>query len=78
MNNPLAEDDSEDEPHGEYPDLPARSGVTAVLRAADAITAADEHARNLQAAVSDIRIWCSRKHTVGAIEILNILKSHHV
>lgn len=78
MNNPLNQDDNDDEPHGEYPDLPARCGVTAVLKAANAFTAADEHARNLQAAVSDIRTWCSRKHTVGAIEILNILKSHHV
>lgn len=79
-NNPLAEDESG--PVGEYPDVPARSGVTAVLKAADAVAAAttgrSDRECALQSAIDDIRTWCRGKHTVGAIEITNILESHHV
>lgn len=81
MKNPLAEDVAE--PVGEYPGVPARSGVTAVLKAADAVAAATAPARSdreqeLQRTVDDIRTWCHGKHTVGAVEILNIIGSHHV
>lgn len=80
MNNPLIDD--EPGPVGEYPDVPARSGVTAVLKAADAVTAAttvrSDRERRLQSAIDDIRVWCHGKHTIGAVEITRIIESHHV
>ena len=79
MNNPLADD--EPGPVGEYPDVPARSGVTALLAATAAADKAAEHARNLQRAIDDIRIWCHGYGLTGAApvqEILNIIRSHHV
>ena len=80
MNNPLNDDEAG--PVGEYPDVPSRSGVTAVLKAADAVTAAttvrSDKELNLQRAIDDIRIWCHGKHTVGAIEITNIIRSYHL
>lgn len=67
---------------------PGPSGVEAVLNAANANAAASAAAaaapvrsdreRNLQSAIDDIRVWCHGKHTVGAIEITNIIRSHHV
>ena len=30
------------------------------------------------ATADDIRTWCHGKHTVGAVEITNIIRSHHV
>lgn len=65
---------------------PGPSGVEAVLNAANANAAASAAAapvrsdreRNLQSAVDDIRTWCHGKRTVGAIEITNIIRSHHV
>ncbi len=80
-NNPLADDPG---PIGEYPDVPPRSGVEAVLNAANAAASAtavpvrSDHERNLQNAIDDIRTWCHGKHAVGAIEITNIIRSHHV
>lgn len=63
---------------GECPDIPARSGAAAVLDATKVVDDVIVHGRNLQAAVDDIRTWCHGKHTVGAVEITNILRSHHV
>lgn len=65
---------------------PGPSGVEAVLNAANANAAASAAAapvrsdreRNLQSAIDDIRVWCHGKHTVSAIEITNIIRSHHV
>lgn len=81
-NNPLADEPG---PIGEYPDVPPRSGVEAVLNAANANAASaaavpvrSDRERNLQSAIDDIRIWCHGKDTVGAIEITNIIRSHHV
>lgn len=80
MNNPLNDDEAG--PVGEYPDVPSRSGVTAVLKAADAVTAATtartDRERNLQRAVDDVRTWCHGKDTVATVEITNIIRSHHV
>ena len=81
MKNPLSEEVAE--PVGEYPEVPARSGVTAVLKAADSVAAAtapvrSDRERNLQSAIDDIRTWCHGKKTVGAVEITNIIRSHHV
>lgn len=81
MNNPLTDDDPG--PVGEYPDLPARSGVTAVLKAADAVAAATAPVRSdreqeLQRTVDDIRTWCHGKTAVSTEGILNIIRSHHV
>lgn len=80
MNNPLIDDESG--PVGEYPDVPARSGVTAVLKAADAVAAAttvrSDRERELQSAIDDIRVWCHGKDTVAAVEITNIIETHHV
>jgi hypothetical protein len=73
MTNPLAADD--DGPLGEYPDIPARSGVTAVLNAADKAT---EHALNLQSFVHDLWKFCEGKHVVGVVEIRNLMANHHV
>lgn len=70
MNNPLAGDE------------PQRSGVDAVIKAADAITAAttvrSDRERDLQNAVDDIRTWCHGKKVVSTEGILNIIGSHHV
>lgn len=76
MNNPLAEDN--DGPVSEYPDVPRRSGVESLLAATAAVDRAADHALNLQRAIDDVRTWCHGKHTVGAVEILNIIRSHHV
>ena len=56
-------------------DIPARSGVTAVLGAADR---ALSHALNLQAAIDDIRALCARTTTIGNRELTNLLDTHHV
>lgn len=63
---------------GENPCLEPRSGARAVLNALAANDAAVKHANNLQAAVNDIRTFIEGKHTVGAIEIRNLLESHYV
>lgn len=80
MNNPLADD--EPGPVGEYPDVPARSGVTAVLKAARAVAAAttvrSDRERDLQNAIDDIRTWCHGKTAVSTEGILNIIGSHHI
>jgi hypothetical protein len=83
VNNPLIDDESG--PVGEYPDVPARSGVTAVLKAADAVTAAaaghSDRELKLQRAIDDVRVWCQGygpKGSVPAEEILNIIESHRV
>lgn len=73
-------------PNNPLSDEPGPSGVEAVLNAANANAAASAAAapvhsdreRNLQSAVDDIRTWCHGKHTVGAVEITNIIRSHHV
>lgn len=70
VNNPLA-----DGPVGEYPDLPPRSGVDVVLDACDRATS---HTSNLQNFVNDLRAFIEGKHVVGAVEIRNLLESHHV
>lgn len=51
--------------------------------AANAITTAmppvrSDHERNLQGAIDDVRTWCHGKDTVAAVEITNIIRSHHV
>lgn len=79
-NNPLADETG---PVGEYPEVPPRSGVEAVLNAANAITTAmppvrSDHERNLQGAIDDVRTWCHGKDTVATVEITNIIRSHHV
>lgn len=68
INNPLADSD---DPLGEYPDLPPGSGVTAVLAAAN-------HVAALQAFVNDLNTYLDGKHLVGATEIRNLMKSHHL
>jgi hypothetical protein len=73
--------DDDMQPMGEDPGLPPyarRSGAAAVFNALAATDAAVKHAENLQAAVNDIRTYCDGKHTVGAVEIRNLLESHHV
>lgn len=56
-------------------DIPARSGVHAVIGAADRVL---EHSLNLQAAIDDIRALCDMRQTIGNGEIRNLLESHHV
>lgn len=70
-------------PNNPLSDEPGPSGVEAVLNAANANAAAaapvrSDRERDLQRTVDDIRTWCHGKHTVGAVEILNIIGSHHV
>ena len=71
-------------PNNPLSDEPGPSGVEAVLNAANAnaaIPAApvrSDRERALQCAMDDIRTWCHGKHTVGAIEITNIIRSHHL
>lgn len=85
----LAEDvwwayDRGNRPNNPLSDKPGPSGVAAVLNAVNAAASAarapvrSDHERNLQSAIDDIRIWCHGKDTVGAIEITNIIRSHHV
>lgn len=66
-----------DWPLGEYSDV-QRSGVNAVLAAADANTAVLKHAERLQCAVNDLRTLCGNRHTIGTVEIRNLLESHHI
>ena len=56
----------------------AKSGAAAVLATCKRIDDAIEHSKNLQYAVDDIRRFIEGKHTVGAVEIRNLLESHHV
>lgn len=63
---------------GENPCLPAGSVGSAVLAAMQTSEDIVRHGQNLQAAVDDVRRFIEGKHTVGAIEISNLLTSHHV
>lgn len=71
MANPL----DDDGPVGEYPDLPARSGVTAVV---DAANKATEHVSNLEAFVRDLWKVCEGRVSLPVGEIRNLMASHHV
>jgi len=62
-----------EEPMGEHPEVPRRSGVAAVLGAADEMV---DKLRRYEDCISNLRIWCHGKHTVGAVEITNIIASH--
>lgn len=73
LHNPLGE---AAEPVGEYPDLPARSGVTALLNAADTISMTANELESHRAAVDEIKAYCDGRHVVGAVEIRNILQKH--
>lgn len=54
------------------------SNISPVVAAANAQAEVIKHGERLQCAVNDIRTFCRGKHTVGAIEITNIIESHHV
>ena len=72
MTNPLVDDDG---PLGEYPDIPARSGVTAVLGAANA---AVEKISNLESFVRDLWKACESRNALSVTEIRDLMASHHV
>ncbi|MCG7592433.1 hypothetical protein [Mycobacterium sp. PSTR-4-N] len=73
VRNPLTDDDAE--PMGEYPCLPAKSGVAAILAAADKAT---QRITDHEAFVRDLWQFCEGKHVIGVVEIRNLMASHHV
>ena len=67
-----------EQPVGEWPDVPARSGVEVVLGAADQVTATAQLAERLQAAVDELGRLCVRKQLIRRADILDILDRHGV
>ena len=55
-----------------------RSGAAVVLDSYGTLDKALEHGHNLQAAVNELRVYIDGKHTVGAVEIRNLLERHRV